>query len=75
MSLFLNYLSCSRMVLFFEATPVENIIELVLGCFVVKCECPRNWERPERPHYMVRSEGLEPPTPWFEALCSIFKTQ
>ena len=37
-------------------------------------ECPRNWERPTKSLInMVRSEGLEPPTPWFEALCLAFQ--
>ncbi len=35
-------------------------------------ECPRNWERAGIDRLkMARSEGLEPPTPWFEAKYSI----
>ena len=48
------------------ALEILKITELVLGCSVVEqMKCPRKWERPQI--LMVRSEGLEPPTPWFEA--------
>lgn len=34
---------------------------------------PTFGKEPEKAHYMAHSEGLEPQTPWFEALCSSFK--